>query len=151
MAGGQQTGPPDDWSSHADSGNLWKIRSRFHYHSRACNRRDVPCYVRNDRSCGNIQPAGKHFLLLVQTLLIQCKSEALWPRPALFHDQFISDRCKKAQRMLRMTCEDADRHVWRVHHVFTACSRGQSWENCCQLTLSQLCDSIRSLACVVEQ
>lgn len=127
MAGGQQTGPPDDWSSHADSGNLWKIWSRFHYHSRACHRRDVPRYVRNDRSCGNIQPAGKRSLLLVQTLLIQCESEALRPRPGLFHDRFISDRrCKKAQRMLQTTCEDADGHVRRVHRVFTACSRGQS-------------------------
>lgn len=64
MAGGQQTGPPDDWNSHADSGNLWKIWSSFYYHSRACHRRDVPCYVWNDCGCGNIQPSGKCFLQL---------------------------------------------------------------------------------------
>lgn len=64
LTGGQQTGPPDDRSSHAHSGNLWKIWSSFHHHSRACHRRDVPRYVWNDCSCRNIQPSGKCFLQL---------------------------------------------------------------------------------------
>lgn len=69
MTGGQQTGPPDDWSSHADSGSLWKVWSSFYYHSRASHRGDVPCYVWNDCGCGNIQPSGTCFLHILFNLM----------------------------------------------------------------------------------
>lgn len=58
VLGWQQTSPPDNWHSHDHPGDLWEVWSSFHNHSRPSHRRDVPCYVWNDCSSGDVQPPG---------------------------------------------------------------------------------------------
>lgn len=80
MPGWQQTGPPDDRHSDDRPGDLWEIWSSFYHHPRPGHWGNVPCYVWNDCSGGDIQPPGKNIptYCIIMAVL---KQPPPWKRP----------------------------------------------------------------------